>query len=166
MIEMDNYIHKWRSKQLKKLNIPEDSVDYLFISFRGGQMHTNCLNNMIKTCAKKAGLENWNKIHNHTMRTSYATQMHKAGVSDKAIQVQLGHSNISTTLGSYVQMDNDQVRTETQGKGFNFGMESTESDIQDKVREFEESLRNGARTDSNNNIIKEDKKIELTGDGK
>lgn len=161
MIDIDNYIHHWRTRQLKKVGLNEDEVDYLFISFRGGKIHTNCLNSTIKSCARRAGIENWDKIHNHTMRTSYATQMHRAGVSDKAIQVQLGHNNLSTTLNSYVQMDNEQVRNETQGKGFNFGLDTTESDIQEKVKEFENNLRETTRTDIYGNVVRVEKKINL-----
>lgn len=161
MIDIDYYIHHWRKRQLSRLGIDESSVPYLFISFRGGQMHSNCLNNIVKNSAKRAEIENWDKVHNHTMRTSYATQMHRAGVSDKAIQVQLGHSSISTTLNSYVQMDNDQVRNETQGKGFNFGLNTTESDIQEKLKEYEEKLREDYRTDIYGNVVKTNKAINL-----
>ena len=161
IVDIDHYIHHWRAKQLKKLNINPDDVEYLFISFRGGQMHTNCLNNTIKSCAKRAGIENWKKIHNHTMRTSYATQMHKAGVSDKAIQLQLGHNNVSTTLNSYVQVDNEQIRNETQGKGFNFGLDTMESDIQERVKEYEKSLRENARVDRYGAVVEFKKPLEI-----
>lgn len=146
MVDVNYYINHYRTKQLEKLRKTNEELPYLFISFRGNKMNTNCLNTMIKTTARKAGIENWDKIHNHTMRTTYATQMHKAGVSDKAIQLQLGHNSISTTMNSYVQVDNEQIRAETQGKGFNFSLETKETDYQKKIKYVVEQMEN---SDSN-----------------
>lgn len=135
MIDIAQYIKTYRVKQLKRYGLTDFDMPYLFISYRGMKMHPQSVNQILKQCAKRAGIVDWNKIHNHTLRTSYATQMHRAGVSDKAIQIQLGHNNISTTLNSYVQMDNEQVRNETAGKGFNFGFTPQPSDYQNKVQE-------------------------------
>lgn len=140
MMDIQYFIDHYRTKQLRRYELTNEDMPYLFISYRGNQMNEVCLNTILKTCARKAGIEDWKKIHNHTMRTSYATQMHRAGVSDKAIQVQLGHNSISTTLNSYVQMDNEQVRNETMGKGFNFGIETSVSDYQNKVKQIADEI--------------------------
>ena len=54
---------------------------------------------MLKVCARKAGIENWEELHisNHTMRRTFATMMSEADVPIEVISKAMGHSGIQIT---------------------------------------------------------------------
>ena len=69
----------------------------LFLSSWGCPMQSNNVSIMLKNTAKKAGLENWESISNHWLRTAAATMQSEAGQPIEVIQEMLGHSSINTT---------------------------------------------------------------------
>jgi integrase len=57
---------------------------------------------MIKKRAALAGITS--NVHPHILRHTYATQMKKI-IGAEALQRQLGHEHLSTTLGTYYHQD-------------------------------------------------------------
>lgn len=74
----------------------------IFQSIRDGKpmRDNNILSRWMKPAGRKLGLGflNWK-----TLRTSCATWMHEYGAKDKAIQRQMRHSRVSTTMDIYTQ---------------------------------------------------------------
>ena len=58
-------------------NERKDGCEYLFVGNRGNKMDGKNTSAMLKVCARKADIENWEELHisNHTMRLTFATMM-------------------------------------------------------------------------------------------
>ena len=86
---IDNYIANER----------KDGCEYLFVGNRGNKMDGKNTSAMLKVCARKAGIENWEELHisNHTMRRTFATMMSEADVPIEVISKAMGHSGIQIT---------------------------------------------------------------------
>jgi integrase/recombinase XerD len=67
----------------------------LFVALRGGSMHDDTLNAIIRQAAKKAGIEK--HVTCHTFRHSAATHLLKGGADIRHIQKLLGHASLATT---------------------------------------------------------------------
>src|SRR5205823_4848310 len=76
--------------------------DLVFQSVKNGcpMRDNNILCRYIKPAARKLGMP---RVNWRCLRTSYATLMNASGANPKALQAQLGHANIKTTMDIYVQ---------------------------------------------------------------
>ncbi len=105
---MDWYIEKVRPAFL---TAETDDPDLLFLSERGGALCTEQVRRMLKKIIASAGITL--RVTPHLLRHTYATQMANI-IGPEALQKQLGHSHLSTTLGTYYHQDplqvGDQVR--------------------------------------------------------
>lgn len=111
-IEMiDKYI-RVRNTSTKMTNSP-----YLFVSSWGNKMDVKNLNSMLKLCAKRAGIENWEDVSNHYLRVAFATMQSEAGTSIEVVQELLGHSNINTTK-RYEKISSSRAREAMQSVKF------------------------------------------------
>jgi len=63
--------------------------------------HENAYRYQVKQCAKRAGLENWQKIHPHLFRHGFVYQKVLDKVHLMVLSKLVGHSNLNTTLGYY-----------------------------------------------------------------
>jgi len=90
------------AKKTFKVVASHDPSDLVFQSLiRGGPMSDhNVLSRHIKPAAHKLGIAwvNW-----QVLRRSYATWLVEAGADPKAVQAQMRHSRISTTMDIYTQ---------------------------------------------------------------
>lgn len=69
------------------------------------------LNETVRHYAKKAGIQNYKRIHIHGLRHSYATMMYEESGGDLAVvQKLLGHSNITTTQ-LYVDVTREHINS-------------------------------------------------------
>lgn len=86
-----------------------DSRDALFLSKRKERISNRMVQEIVKRELAKAGLD-INKYSVHKLRHTAATLMYQYGNVDiRALQVLLGHQNISTTQ-IYTHVENEQVR--------------------------------------------------------
>lgn len=83
----------------------KNGCEYLFVGNQGRQMDRKNTSMMLKVCAKRAGIENWEELHisNHTMRRSCATMMSEEGVPVEVISKVLGHSSPVVTIKNYIK---------------------------------------------------------------
>jgi len=79
----------------RPLLIKGKKTDILFVNRRGGGLTRQALWKMVKKYALLAGLKK--KVHPHTFRHSFATHLLEGGADLRAVQVMLGHADISTT---------------------------------------------------------------------
>ncbi len=85
---LENYIRNVRN------NMCDDS-EFLFTNMKGKPMSRQGFWKLIKSYARKAGIEK--DITPHTIRHSFASHLVSNGADLKAVQEMLGHSDISTT---------------------------------------------------------------------
>ena len=84
--------------------------DYVFVSLtRGCRLSRISLFVYIKGYAQKAGISK--NISPHTFRHSFATHLLEGGANLRAIQMMLGHEDISTTE-IYMHIDKSHLRQE------------------------------------------------------
>ena len=81
----------------------------LFHSERGCKLSARQYRRSLASVAASAGLPM--HVHPHLLRHTYATQMAQT-IGVRALQEQLGHKHISTTLGIYYHQDPEQVGNE------------------------------------------------------
>ncbi len=88
--KLKEYLDTSRPKLLKS----RTSVN-LFVTRLGKKMTRQGFWKIVKTYSKKSGITK--KISPHTLRHSFATHLLERGADLRAIQIMLGHSDISTT---------------------------------------------------------------------
>lgn len=73
---------------------------WLFCTIKGEpgqQLSTRYVQQFVKELARKAGIENWEKVSPHTLRHSYATGLLSEGFNIREVQTLLGHADVSST---------------------------------------------------------------------
>lgn len=110
------------SKELMRLysdylieEYPEDlDSDYIFVNCWsnpiGIPMSQGNVNGLFKRLKKKTGI----KATPHLFRHTHATELIKAGWDMSYIQKRLGHTNIQTTINTYVHLTEDDLAREYQ----------------------------------------------------
>ena len=68
----------------------------VFCTLEGGIIHTSYIRVMLKRIGKRANIEK--RVHPHQLRHTLAAQLAQEGVPINAIQKQLGHSSLVTTI--------------------------------------------------------------------
>lgn len=69
--------------------------------------HENTYRYEIRICAKRAGLENWQKIHPHSFRHGFVYHRAQAGVHPYVLSKTCGHSSLGITLTYYQPTERD-----------------------------------------------------------
>ncbi len=87
---IDAYLTVARPQLLKN-----HTSDVLFVARIGRPMTRQGFWKMLKTCARRAGLSK--KVTPHSLRHSFASHLLEGGADLRAVQVMLGHADISTT---------------------------------------------------------------------
>ncbi|MBE3120500.1 MAG: phage integrase family protein [Candidatus Atribacteria bacterium] len=77
-------------------------------------MHRDCVNAMLRSAARRAGIER--RIHAHGMRHTHACELAREGVPMNVIQQQLGHSSLSTTAVYLAHLQPQQVIDAIRGR--------------------------------------------------
>jgi integrase/recombinase XerD len=97
-----DYLLDGRSQMLRGTNLP-----HLFLNFRGRPLTRQGFWKIIKQYGKTAGIKK--EITPHTIRHSFASHLLEAGADLRAVQVMLGHEDISTTQ-IYTHVARDKLR--------------------------------------------------------
>ena len=84
------YLNEARGAILK-----QQSTDAMFVTARGGAMTRQMFWKLIKAHALRAGIQA--PLSPHTLRHAFATHLLNHGADLRAVQMLLGHADISTT---------------------------------------------------------------------
>jgi len=101
--QIKNYI----DNQRKYLKIAKGHEDYVFLNRRGQQLTRAMIFTIVRRTAESIGLQK--KISPHTFRHSFATHLLENGANLRAIQMMLGHENITTTE-IYIHVERGYLR--------------------------------------------------------
>ena len=101
--QINNYINNQR----KQLKIAKGHEDYVFLNRRGKQLTRAMIFTIVRQVAENIGLQK--TISPHTFRHSFATHLLENGANLRAIQMMLGHENITTTE-IYVHVEKSDLR--------------------------------------------------------
>lgn len=96
------YVDEARPKLMQK-----KSTDVLFLNRFGRKFTRQGFWKIVVDCARKAGLQK--KVYPHTFRHSFASHLLEGGADLRAVQVMLGHSDISTTQ-IYTHVTRERLR--------------------------------------------------------
>ncbi len=67
----------------------------LFCTLRGAALQSSYVRSLLKRLARRAGVDR--RVHPHALRHTMAAELLREGASVRHIQLQLGHSDLSTT---------------------------------------------------------------------
>ena len=111
LVPIEKYTQKQISyyieHQRKLLKIAKGHEDYVFLNRRGRQLTRAMIFTIVRRTAKDIRLKK--TISPHTFRHSFATHLLENGANLRAIQLMLGHENITTTE-VYVHVDRSYLR--------------------------------------------------------
>jgi len=103
---MDWYLDEVRPGFLRSTSADPTLV---FLSERGGPICTEQVRRMLRRVAAHAGIPV--RVTPHILRHTYGTQMANV-IGPEALQRQLGHENLTTTLGTYYHQNPEYVGNE------------------------------------------------------
>ena len=101
-----NAVFKYMETARNALLVEYDT-DVLFVNCSGQPMSRQGFWKLIKSYAKKAGIES--EITPHTLRHSFAAHLVENGADLRSVQEMMGHSDISTTQ-IYANMNHNHLR--------------------------------------------------------
>lgn len=86
---------------------PQNEAPQLFLNCYGEKLHARSITRIIKNIAIQAGIEK--RVFAHMLRTTCGTNMIKAGVPITEVALQLGHTNLNSTM-IYLVGNEDDLR--------------------------------------------------------
>jgi len=72
--------------------------DYLLPTRKGTKVATSHLRRSVKRYARKAGIDEVERVSPHTLRHTFATELYRETGKIRAVQKALGHADLSTTM--------------------------------------------------------------------
>lgn len=81
---------------------------WLFPTRFGTRIKTSYLRRMVKRQARKAQVQEWERVSPHTLRHTFATDLYRETKDLRLVQKALGHSSIKTTQ-IYIHLVDDEL---------------------------------------------------------
>ena len=120
----------WYTREVRPgfLRVDTNDPQLLFFSERGNRLCTEQVRRMLRDMGALTGIPF--RVRPHLLRHTYATQMAKI-IGPEALQRQLGHEYLSTTLGTYYHADPEMVGNEIEQ-----GIANLTKAIEPLIKEF------------------------------
>lgn len=83
--------------------------EWLFPTRHGTQVNTRYMRSAVKRYARKAGVQEWERVSPHTLRHTFATDLLNATGNIRLVQETLGHADVSTTM-IYTHVNSEEIR--------------------------------------------------------
>jgi integrase/recombinase XerD len=90
--DVKDELEKWNERQIKQ----HVKSEYVFTTFKGGQIGIRYIQQMVKRYSEKAGIEK--NITPHKLRHTFATDYYKETKDILETGKALGHADVSTTM--------------------------------------------------------------------
>ena len=90
-----------------QMKISDNDLDILFVNRNGKKLTRAMIFTIVKSIVNKAGIKK--KISPHSFRHSFATHLLQNGADLRAIQMMMGHENITTTE-IYMHLDKSHLK--------------------------------------------------------
>ena len=99
----------WLNRYLKEVRpaMAKGRHDVVFVSYRGGGLTRQGFWKLLRNYGRSAGIPD---LSPHVLRHSFATHLLEHGADLRAVQVMLGHANITTTQ-IYTHIHEHRLRT-------------------------------------------------------
>ena len=104
IVAIGSYLDRERPRLAKRR---DPQAPYLFLSVRGDSFARQRIWEMIKRCAKLAGVSR--DLSPHSLRHSFATHLLAGGADLRQVQEMLGHASIATTQ-IYTHVDSSRLK--------------------------------------------------------
>ena len=95
--EMLSEIQDWMDRRNDEVEDVK-ATDYLLPTRKGTEVATSHLRRSVKRYARKAGIEEVDRVSPHTLRHTFATRLYRETSNIRMVQKALGHSDLSTTM--------------------------------------------------------------------
>jgi integrase/recombinase XerD len=105
--EAQKHVELYVNNERKRMKVPKENDDYVFLSYRGKPLTRAWVFLIIKDLCQKAEIEK--TVSPHTFRHTFATHLIEGGADLKVVQDLLGHESITTTE-LYTHLDTAYLR--------------------------------------------------------
>ena len=92
--ELLSELQEWTGRRNEKVGEPK----FLLPTSKGTQVATSHLRRSVKRYARKAGIEEVDRVSPHSLRHTFATRLYRETSNIRMVQKALGHSDLSTTM--------------------------------------------------------------------
>jgi site-specific recombinase XerD len=108
--ELLGELRSWMDRRKSKAG---DSK-YLLPTSKGTKVATSHLRRSVKRYAKKAEIDDVDRVSPHTLRHTFATRLYRETGKIRMVQKALGHSDLSTTM-IYTHVVDEELETALKG---------------------------------------------------
>jgi integrase/recombinase XerD len=91
-----------------------ENSEFLLPTRKGTEVATSHLRRSVKRYARKAGIEEVDRVSPHTFRHTFATRLYRETSNIRMVQKALGHSDLSTTM-IYTHVVDEELETALKG---------------------------------------------------
>ena len=88
--DLRDLIGEWLGRRAESL--------WLFPTREGGQVATRQLREVVKRMARRARVQEWERVSPHSLRHTFATDLLATTKNIRLVQKALGHADVSTTM--------------------------------------------------------------------
>jgi len=91
-------LREWNDRRSEEIGKEGGSSGFLLPTRKGTEVATSHLRRSVKRYARKAEIEEVDRVSPHTLRHTFATRLYRETGNIRMVQKALGHSDLSTTM--------------------------------------------------------------------